>query len=191
MRGGIFGPKLEAQRHALELPVVELPAGRVALAHVCLDADGLGAQGDGDGGELAVQFCALVVARLGGYANGDEDGLDVGNARRDHEALVVGVHEHHDADGAGRQAPGVLPDVDRGLLLAFLAAGVFDGDVEHLAKVLAQAVAGGGLDTASGGGDEAFNCGGVVCAGKLLFDRLLALDHRHGKELLVDVCVIV
>ncbi len=51
------------------------------------------------------------------------------------------MHHDEDADGAGGEAPAVLEHV---LLLPSLR--VLEGDVEHLAEVLAEVVGGGALD---------------------------------------------
>ena len=81
----------------------------------------------------------------------------------------------------GCDAPAVLEHI---LFLSRL--GILKGDVEHLAKVLAEVVWGGALDGPPGGGDVGLHRGGVVAAGKLLLLSLAAPDDGDGQQLLVD-----
>ena len=183
--GGVLGTELDAEGNTLELPVVELPGGSVALTSVDVGAD----TGLLEGGEELVNLlhvCVLLLGRhLGGEADGDEDGLDLGDTRREDETLVVTVDHDHDTDDTGGQTPRVLPDVD---VLALLG-GILDGDVEHLGEVLAQAVRGGTLDTTAVGRNVALDGGGVVTTGELLGLGLATTDDGDGEELLVDASV--
>ena len=183
--GGVLGSELDAERDALELPVVELPRGSVALAGVDVGADA----GLLEGGEELVNLLhvrVLLLGRhLGGETDGDEDGLDLGDTGREDETLVVTVDHDHDTDDTGGQTPRVLPDMD---VLALLG-GVLDSDVEHLGEVLAQAVRSGALDTATVGRNVALDGGGVVTTGELLGLGLAAANDGDGEELLVDTGV--
>jgi hypothetical protein len=73
--------------------------------------------------------------------------------------------------------------------LLALVVGVLDGDVEHLGEVLPEAVRRAALDSATGGGDEALDGGGVEAAGELLLLRLDSGDDGNGEKLLVDATV--
>ena len=81
--------------------------------------------------------------------------------------------------------------MQRGLLLIDRSGGVLNGDAEHLTKVLTESVGCTTLDTTASGGDVAFNSGGVVAAGELLLLGLLTLNDGHGKELLVNLGIVV
>ncbi len=94
---------------------------------------------------------------------------------RQHQALVVGMGHDQAADEARAHAPTGLPDVFE---LPFL---VLELHVEGLAEVLAQVVAGAGLQR-----QAVLHHGldGVAAqrAGELFGSRLHALDHRHGHD---------
>src|SRR5690606_26357829 len=98
---------------------------------------------------------------------------------------VVTVNHDHDADNTGRKAPRVLPYVD---VLA-LGVGVLDLDVEHLAKVLAEAVGRRALNASPVGGDVALDRGGVKAASELLILSLSAPDDGNREKLLVNAGV--
>ncbi len=98
---------------------------------------------------------------------------------REDQSLIVRVDHNHDADGARRDAPGVLVDEAR-----LLALGVLENDVEDLAKVLPQVVRGGTLDGPTGGTDVDLHCGGVVTAWELLLLRLAAWQGE-GKIIMI------
>ena len=188
--GAVLGPELQAQRHAFEFPVVEFPAGGI-IPVVDQRADVAGFEHGEESLRLFQEALAVLGRGLCGEADGHDDDLEFGGARREDEALVVAVHEDHDADGASRKAPAVLPDVDGRFLLTFFRAGVLDGDVEHLAEVLSQAVGCAGLDATACGRDEAFDGGGVVCAREFLVVGLDALDDGDGQEVFIYGGVVV
>jgi hypothetical protein len=79
--------------------------------------------------------------------------LDRGNARGQHQTLVITVHHHHGTQRADCDTPRVLPSQ---LLLALL---VFELDVEHPGEILAEAVGCSSLQTTAIGWDD---CGGVI-----------------------------
>mmetsp|Transcript_6675 Transcript_6675/g.22987 ORF Transcript_6675/g.22987 Transcript_6675/m.22987 type:complete len:376 (-) Transcript_6675:559-1686(-) len=96
-------------------------------------------------------------------------------------------HDHH-SDGPRCQAPRVLPNE----VLALPANGLrFVLDVEHLGKVLAEAVRGTALHPLARGRDEGLHGGGVQSSRKLFLLGFLSPHHRHGQELLVDLGVEV
>ena len=189
--GGLAGAELDAQGHTAELPLVELPARGVALAQIADGADTRSGKNRDQAVDLGVQLLALLVRGLGGNADRDDDGLGLSDTGREHKATVVTVDHNHDTQGTGRETPGVLPNMDRGLLLVTLGGGILDGDVEHLAEVLPKTVRGTTLDTTASGGNVALHGGGVGTTGKLLLLRLLTLDHGNGQELLIDAGVQV
>lgn len=183
--GGILGTELNTKGNTLELPVVELPGGGVALAGVHVGADASLLEGGEELVNLLHVRVLLLSGHLGGEADGDEDGLDLGDTGREDQTLVVTVDHDHDTDDTGRETPRVLPDVD---VLALLG-GILDGNVEHLGEVLAQAVRGGTLDTTAVGGNVALDGGGVVTTSELLGLGLAATDDGDGEELLVNTGV--
>jgi len=193
--GDLAGADLDAERDALLLPLGELPAGGVVVALVDVQAERavpdvrFGEHG-GDGVDLGVEGGAVGVGHLDVDADGDDDDLVFGDAGGEDEADVVAVRHDHDADDAGREAPGVLPHVQPVFLLAFFGRGVFDADVVHFAEVLAQAVARGALDAAAGGGDVAFDRHRVLGAGEFLFFRLFAPYYGYSEEFLKDAGVV-
>lgn len=77
-----------------------------------------------------------------------------------------------------------MPDEELLLVfwVAFFPVGVLDDDVEHFREVLAEAVGGGALDPAAGGGDVAFAGCGEEAAGEFLFFGFAALDGWDGEE---------
>lgn len=188
---GVLGAELETEGNTLELPVVELVAGGVGVAEIGVGADAGLLEALLDGPDLVVELLALGLGGLCGETAGDEDGLNVGDAGREDETLVVAVDHDADADDTGGETPGVLPDEEGILLLGFRGGGVLDGDAKHLGEVLAETVGGGTLDTTSGGGDIALAGGGEETAGKLLLLGLAATDGGDGKELRVDARVVV
>ena len=186
---GILGTELDTKRNTLELPVVELPSGGVALTVVGLDADTSLDQAVVNALDLAVQLFLSLRSHLGVDANGDEDDLDLGDAGRNNHTTVVTVGQDHDTDGASSETPRVLPYVNVLGLAALLGVGVLYGNVEHLGEVLSKHVRCGGLDTTSGGGDETLDCCCVISSGKLLVDCLGTLDDRNRQQVLVDLGV--
>lgn len=172
----------------LELPVVVLEAGRVAVTEVGLGLDARLDEVLGDAVRLVVELVAQLVARLGRDARRDDDDLELGDARGEDEALVVAVDHDHDAERARREAPRVLPHVQ---LVAAGVGRVLDRDVEHLGEVLAEAVRRAALDAATRRRDEALDRGRVEAAGKLLLLRLDTGDDGDGEELLVHAAVQV
>ena len=191
--GEILGTDLEAEGNTLHLPLVELEASRVALTVVEVGANTGGLEGLGQLVDLVDDVLAVLVRGLVVETDGNKDSLDVGNARWDNETLVVTVHENHDTDRTSGETPAVLPNVNLVSLLAILddLLVVFNGNVEHLREVLAQAMRCCGLDTSADGGNETLDGGRVVCARELLVDGLGTLDDRNGKELLVDGRIVV
>lgn len=150
-------------------------------------------------------------------ADRDNNNLDLCDTGWEYETVVVAVDHHHEADCAGRETPWVMADEDvTGFVLANLvvlarlvfirfvftspvlanlvftslrSSWVLDGNVEHAAEVLSEAMRCCALNTATIGGDIAFDGGCVVAARKLFLLGLAALDDWNGKQLLVDISV--
>ena len=122
---------LEPERHAPQLPLVELPAGRL-VGPVDLDADA-GAERASSAPTRPRRDTASLVLRLRARDR-DDHHLDRRDPRRQDQAGVVAVDHDERADHAGRDAPARRPDV-----LA-LAVHVLEGDVERLGEVLAEVV---------------------------------------------------
>jgi len=166
----LAGAKLEAQGHTTQLPLVELPAGRVG-ALVAVDTDAGGGENGNEAVHFRIELRLLLFGGLSGDTDGDNDGLELCHTGGQDKTPVVTVDHDHDTQGTSRQTPGVLPDVERGFSLAGLSARIFYGDVEHLAEILAQTVRSTTLDTTAGGGDVALDsCPNVLLA-------LLNCDH--------------
>lgn len=103
--GGFAGAEFEPEGHAFEFPVVELPAGGIALARVGFDADVGGPEHGCERVDLVVESGFLVVGRVLRYADGDDDDLVFGDLRRDDKTAVVAVDHHHDANDSCRETP--------------------------------------------------------------------------------------
>ena len=122
---------LDAQRHALHLPVGELPAGAV-VAEVALRAQAGGLQTRDK--LLGLLGHAGLVRR-----DGQHDDLDRRDVRRQHETAVVTVGHDQTADDARGHTP-------RGLVrIGLLVVLVGIGDVERAGKAVAEVVARAGL----------------------------------------------
>mmetsp|Transcript_28833 Transcript_28833/g.52959 ORF Transcript_28833/g.52959 Transcript_28833/m.52959 type:complete len:435 (-) Transcript_28833:189-1493(-) len=178
----ILRTDFNAETDSMEFMMVELPAGGVVLTSI------------GDGAntcllELALDLSDfskhLLLNFLGGVVagDGDDDGLSLGDLGREDETLVIRVGHQHDTDRTGGNTPRVLPDK----LFALVLGLVFD--IEHLTKILAQAVAGGTLDGLAGLRDEGFDSGSVKGTGELLLATLASLDDRDGQEVLIHLAV--
>jgi hypothetical protein len=103
--GAVLGAEFDTEGDTLEFPVVELPAGALVVAHVGLGTDTSLEQDFLDGVGLGVVLLAILSGGLCGDANGDNDGLDLGDAGRDNQTLVVPGGENHDTDGTGGKTP--------------------------------------------------------------------------------------
>lgn len=169
----------------------ELPVGVLESRGVSLPEIGLGPHSSSD--ELLLDperlVLHLVLDLLGRVlvdTSGDDDDLELGDARGKDESLVVSVDHDHDSDTPRRESPTVLPHVE---LLSGRTTGVLDGDVEHLGEVLSEAVRRSTLDSSSGGRDESLDGRRVESSGELLLLRLDSRDDRDGEELFVDALV--
>ena len=183
----VLGADLDAQRRTLELSISELEARRVVLAVIASDADVGLAEIGLDALAGVVDLIADLIGGVLRETNSDDNDLGLGDARGQHKTLVVGVDHDHDTNGPGGVAPRVLPAKQ----LLLVALGVLNRDVEHLAEVLAQAVRRGTLDTAARAGDVALTAERVERTGKLLGLRLHTLNGGHGKQIRVDVVVVL
>ena len=125
----VFRPNLEAQRDTAKLPLGELPARRVRVAIVEVDADPAG-------DELLLDLARLGEHRLLPVATGNrhDDDLVGRNPRRQHEPAVVAVHHDGGAHEPRRHAPRCAPHV----LDRFVAR--LEGDIERLREILSEVV---------------------------------------------------
>lgn len=103
------------------------------------------------------------------------------------------MDHNHDTNDAGRQTPGVLPDEEFLVLfrVTVFPVGVLDDDVEHLAKVLAETVGCGALDSTTSGRDIALAGSCEKPASEFLFFGLASLNCWNGEELRVHACIPV
>ena len=167
---------LHAQRHALHLVLGSLPAhGLVGVVDLGADAGSLQAVQQGVGG---VQNAVLV------HGDGDDHGLDGGDAGGQDQAVVVAVGHDEAADHPGGHAPTGLVGVVQGVVLAG------EGDVKSFGEAVAEVVAGAGLERLVVV-HHALDGVGLLGAVELLLVGLLALDHGHGQDVFQEVSVDV
>ena len=163
---------LDAQRHALHLPVGKLPAGAV-VAEVTLRAQAGGLQARDE--LLGLLGHTGLVRR-----DGQHDDLDRRDVRRQHETAVVTVGHDQTADDARGHTP-------RGLVrIGLLVVLVGIGDVERAGKAVAEVVACAGLQRLAVM-HHALDGVGVHRTGELLLIGLVAADDGHGQLLLTGV----
>mmetsp|Transcript_35021 Transcript_35021/g.53759 ORF Transcript_35021/g.53759 Transcript_35021/m.53759 type:complete len:601 (-) Transcript_35021:128-1930(-) len=173
--------ELKTHGHSTQLPVIELEAGVVVLSVVNSRAD-----------SSLLQLLANIVGVLHEifrvvvlFDDRNNHHLSLGNAGRQHQALVVRVDHDHSSNGPGGETPGSLP----GVLL--LALGVLIGHVEHLAEVGSELMGSSSLDATAGNWHVDLHRSGEESTSELLILRLLSLDAGDSQEILVDVGVIV
>ena len=160
---------LHAHGHALELPVVELEAGREGVAVIELDADA-------GGPELVVDLGALLHHAALVRGHGHDDGLNGRDVRGELEAALVAVGHDDGPDEAGGHAPAGLMDVGE---LAFLAEVL---DIVGLGEVGAEVVAGAGLQGLAVLHHGLHGVGGPG-AGELFLVALLSHVYGQGQGL--------
>ena len=171
----ILGADLQTQRHALHLPLGELPArGIVAVVqlHAGILADLLGQLGS-----------LLGNAGLVG-CDGHYDHLNGGHCRGQDQAVVVAVGHDDSAHQTGGNAPAGLER----MMQLVVAAG--KGHVISLAELIAKVVAGAALQGLAVLHHGLDGIGGLG-TGKLFLVGLAALHHGDGQILLADICVAV
>lgn len=127
---------------------------------------------------LLEEHCLLSLI---GYR--DDYNLDDCNSRGQHQPYVIAVEHDHDADGSSRQPPRSLPH--QRLFVLFVQKLY----LEHLGKVLAQLVAGRGLNASAVLVYPGLDRSSVEGPGELLGLGLCALNHRDCKEVLVNLPV--
>lgn len=89
----------------LLFPVVELPAGGVAIAQICLGADVRSAKTLGKLLTLVVNPFAFLIGSLRSNTTRHDDDLDAGYPRGKNEPLIVTVDHDHNTNGPGRKTP--------------------------------------------------------------------------------------
>ncbi len=168
----VAGTHFHAHARALQLPVVEFKARRFLFAVVHLHAHALRLQVTGKlvGG---LQHGLALFAP----ADGNDHHLHGRELGRQHQAPVIAVHHQQRANQARADAPRGGVNV---LQLSFL---VLEGHVKRLGKVLAQVVAGAGLDRAEVLRHRLDGVG-VVGTGELLTVALDSRNHRHRHPVL-------
>lgn len=189
----VFRSVLDAHGYALQLPVVEFVSRAVGFTGIRLDTDSGFLEGIGDLLDACQEGLSFLLGGARGEAAGDDDDLVGRDTGREDQPLVVAVNHNHDSNDAGRQTPRVLPD--KKFLIVFRVAvfpvGILDDDVEHLAKVLAETVGCGTLDSAASGRDIALAGSCEKAASEFLFFGLASLNCWNGEELGVHACVPV
>ena len=172
-------------------PVVELPAGGVTVAQVCLGADVGSAKALGELLTFVINPLAFLVGRLRSNTARHDDDLHASHPWGKDESLIVTVDHDHDTDGPGRKAPGILPDVN--FSLTDRVVGVLYEDIKHvrIRKVGSEAVRGAALNTTTGGRDETLNSGRIESTSKFFLFGLDTWDDRDRKELLVHAAIEV
>ena len=178
-RREVAGAELDAERHALQLPLVELEPGPVLGPVVDPDTDARRPQLVGQGRGGPEHPGALVLAE----DRHDHDLLRR-DARRQPQPAVVAVRHHHAADQAGGGAPGRRVR----MLLAAVARGV--ADAERAREALPEVVRGRRLQRLPVA-HQRFERVGVDGAGEALALALAAAQHRDREDALDRVGVDV
>ena len=162
----VLRPDLEAQRHAAQFPLRELPARRVGVAVVEHHAHA--GRGERVADLLRVRQHGLlpVAAR-----DRHDHHLVRGDPRRQHEPGLVAVRHDHAADEPRRHAPRRPVDV-----LERLVARL-EADLERLREVLAEVVRRPGLQRPAVA-HQRLDRVGPLGAGELLALRLAARPRR-------------
>ena len=163
----IFGANFQPDRHTAHLPVIELEAGAL-VAVIDVDAHASFAQIIHNAHQRFHDRTALLFLAI------DRDGYDLNwcQLRRQAQTLVVTVSHHNRTDHARTHAPGGRPaELQVVLFIQVL-------DVKRLGKVLAEVVAGAGLQRALIT-HHGFDGIGSQCASKTLDVALLSLDDRN------------
>lgn len=75
------GPEFQSEWHILELLVVELLTGRIAVAEVDLTADIYDPEDFSETDNLGIQSCFVLIGRLGRHTDGNNVDLDLGYSR--------------------------------------------------------------------------------------------------------------
>ena len=163
---------LDAQRHALHLPVGKLPAGAV-VAEIALRAQAGGLQARD---ELLGLLGHAGLVRC----DGQHDHLDRRDVRRQDEAAVIAVGHDQAADDPRGHTPRGLVRI--GLLVVLVGVG----DVERAGEPVAEVVARAGLERLVVV-HHALDRIGVHGAGELLLVGLVAADDGHGQLLLAGI----
>ena len=174
----VAGAQLDADRHALALPLGVLPAGAHVVAVVDLH--------EPDGGlEHLLEFLGLgqhQVAALVVAPDGHDHGLALGHLGRDHQAGVVAVAHDQRADQPRAHAPARGPHE----LFSTLAGLVLH--FEGLGEVLTQVVARARLQRLVVL-HHAFDGERLHRAGETLAGRLGAAHHRHRQNVFGEPAV--
>ena len=132
----ILWPKLQPQRHTPQLPIIELPPRAIVpMIHLTPHIPRL--QHRQNPLNLLIQPLPVLRARLRRQPHRHDHHLQLRHPRRDHQPLVVRMHQYHNANRACRETPAILPYVQRRLLLPLLRARVLHRYPEHLREVLA------------------------------------------------------
>ena len=168
----------DAQGHALEFVLGELPSAPLRVVVVELDANAGRLELVSDRLALGDDLFHLVWPLVDGH-NDDFNGGELG---RKHEALVVAVGHDEGANESGADAPRRSPNVRLPPLL------VRERHVERLGEVLAQEVGGAGLQGFAVL-HERLDAVRVLGAREALALGLHALDDGHRHEVLREVGV--
>ena len=169
----ILGADLHADRNPAHFPIVEFEAGTDVVAVIHLDANARGFEFL----VYTVSDCHYFHLFIFLFENGNDDGLNGREARRQHQPLIVAVSHDDRADHASGQAPRCgFTKLQCVILIQVL-------NLKSLRKVLAKIMRGGGLQCAFIL-HHAFNGGGDLRAGKSFSFTLRALDD--GQRRFID-----
>ncbi len=173
---------LDADGHAFLDPRPELVAA-LDVAVVQLDFDRSAVESAGF--QFVADLSAVIQHRLWVLSlegDGDDDDMRGRQLRREDQAVVVGMGHDQAADQSGRNAPAGGPGVNA------LAVLVEEHDVLRLGEVLAEEVAGPGLEGFSVL-HHGFDGVGIDGAGEAFAGGFFTLDDRHRHDVLGKVGV--
>lgn len=173
----------------LLFPLIEFPSRSISISHIRLGSNPRLLQCLRKIVARIIDSCPICITRLSRDPTRHHNYLDTRYPRRKHQALIIPMHHDHDTDRSCAQPPRILPHVC--LPLTSRVIRILDDDVEHLRprEVLAEAMRGTTLDSATCGRNEPFDSGCVEATGELLFLRFDTRDHRHGEEVFIHPAV--
>jgi hypothetical protein len=92
--------ELDPQRNTPELPIVKFPSRRVPFTLINFNLSPSRRDNCSKGIKFSVEPRSLLFGGLDGDADRDDDGLDIGDSRGNHQPPVITVNDNHNANNA-------------------------------------------------------------------------------------------
>mmetsp|Transcript_4352 Transcript_4352/g.12346 ORF Transcript_4352/g.12346 Transcript_4352/m.12346 type:complete len:360 (-) Transcript_4352:220-1299(-) len=162
--------------------MIVFPTGRVVGPAVCGHLDPSSLEQRGRLRHLLIHPLRLLLAHLL-VRDRNNNHLDLRNARRQHQPLVIRMHHDHHPDRPGRHAPRVLVRVQPPAVSSLVLRLILYS--KHLRKVLPQVMAGRPLHAPPRRRNERLDRRRIVRPRKLLLRTLHPRTHRHRQQLLI------